>query len=89
MLGTVKWINAYRSGDYVGRAVWRMDDQSAVTYDPNTVFTAGRAMVESCVGPGAHTHYWDESADVIGAQLDALVVEAASAAPPRRTAQVI
>ena len=77
LLGVVRWVNAYRSGDYVGRAMWRTDDQSGDTYDPTKVDTMG-SMMDECVGAGAHTHYWDESADLIGARVDQLVMEALS-----------
>jgi hypothetical protein len=59
-----RWVNAYRTGDYVGRALW----EPAAPPD--------RAE-DVCIGGGAHTHYWDGTSDEIGARLDALVVEAA------------
>lgn len=67
------WVNAYRSGDYVGRYLWRRDDdderwQSAPTQN-------GKRR-EFCIGAGAHTHYWDETAPAIAAQLDCLILEA-------------
>ena len=75
LLGVRKWSNDYRSGDYVGRATWRQNDQDPTTYDPERYDNTG-TMMERCIGPGAHTHYWDDSADVIGAELDAIVTEA-------------
>ncbi len=99
LMGVRKWVNVYRSADYVGRSVWRTDDNSSVLYDPaqflfgprdkvdalmalepdrdtRSLFKAGDSMVEYCLGAGAHTHYWDESADLVGEQLDRLVCEA-------------
>lgn len=59
-LGVKRWTNFYRSGDYVGREIWRIDDSR---FDPDgleyTELSAGRREV--CLGPGAHTHYWTES----------------------------
>jgi hypothetical protein len=31
-LGATKWVNAYRSGDYVGRALWRTPERSSWLY---------------------------------------------------------
>jgi hypothetical protein len=61
-----RWVNAYRTGDYVGRALWEPVAPPAKAEDV-------------CIGGGAHTHYWDGTSDAIGARLDALVVEAAHA----------
>ena len=61
-----RWVNAYRTGDYVGRALWE------------PAAPPGNAE-DVCIGGGAHTHYWDGTSDAIGARLDALVVEAARA----------
>jgi len=74
-LHLARWVNHYRSGDYVGRWLWRGED------DPNiwtlTPYLDG-AREESCIGAGAHTHYWDWSSAAIGARLGALVREAVS-----------
>jgi hypothetical protein len=59
-----RWVNAYRTGDYVGRALWEPAAPPANAEDV-------------CIGGGAHTHYWDGTSDEVGARLDALVVEAA------------
>jgi len=58
-----RWVNAYRTGDYVGRALWE------------PAAPPGKAE-DVCIGGGAHTHYWDGTSGEIGARLDALVVEA-------------
>jgi hypothetical protein len=31
---------------------------------------------EACIGPGAHTHYWDDTAPDVAAFLDDLIAEA-------------
>ncbi len=84
-LGVVKWINAYRSGDYVGRALWRSQaTDDAWACDDRDDWLVGRApegVVESadgtrrefCVGAGAHTHYWDDAGALIAIEIDRAV----------------
>jgi hypothetical protein len=89
-LGVVQWVNAYRSGDYVGRAVWRNESEgawqcasSAAGDDAWLVTPTLRAVAESpdglrrefCVGPGAHTHYWDAHGSLVAAELDRIVCQ--------------
>lgn len=86
-----RWVNAYRSGDYVGRALWRDPARWPHLYraaEPEAadgvVYTvsedpAGRRR-ELCIGPGAHTHYWDATAPAIARELDLLISEAARGA---------
>jgi hypothetical protein len=55
-LQLASWTNLYRSGDYIGRALG---------------FAPGdELMREGCIGIGAHTHYWDETAPAVGEELD-------------------
>jgi hypothetical protein len=98
LLGVRRWINAYRSGDYVGRWLWRADtcayqfDAQQSAKDGWTVrtrvdapFTSEDRMGkrrEFCIGAGAHTHYWDETAPAIAVELDFIIREAASLAEP-------
>jgi hypothetical protein len=73
-LGVVFWVNAYRSGDYVGRYLWRGEagaPWSEATY-------AGPRRKEYCVGAGAHTHYWDGTAPQVARELDALIEQASA-----------
>ena len=65
-----RWLNAYRTGDYVGRALWEPAAPPPGAEDVS-------------IGGGAHTHYWDGTSEEIGARLDALVVEAAEASITR------
>ena len=65
MTGT--WVNLYRSGDYVGRALWARDPDAQEVFDPERVTydlraPGGPRVVEECVGPGSHTGYWSEAA---------------------------
>jgi hypothetical protein len=91
-LGVARWVNAYRSGDYVGRSLWRAampevgdwwlrsapadartrhpDDVAPVIYASEDAVGSRR---EVCIGAGAHTHYWDETAKAVALELDALI----------------
>jgi hypothetical protein len=55
-LQLASWANLYRSGDYIGRSL---------CFAPE-----GERMREACIGIGAHTHYWDETARAVGEELD-------------------
>ena len=44
------WRNAYRSGDYLGRALWSSRECA--------VHAPWGALTEVCLGPGHHTGYW-------------------------------
>ena len=96
-LGIKEWVNAYRSGDYVGRYVWRDPDKVDIflrryrsdgknhlwdlktEFDPkgHPVGTGFPSTREICIGAGAHTHYWDETAPEIAFELDRLIQLAA------------
>ncbi|HJZ63484.1 MAG TPA: hypothetical protein VKD70_04140 [Candidatus Acidoferrum sp.] len=83
-----RWVNFYRSGDYVGRSIWTHEifgrttgpDDSGSYPNPAvpSIFHDGASTgvvqrVDSCIGLGAHTHYWDRSAPDVSTQLDILV----------------
>ncbi len=55
LLGVREWVNAYTSGDYVGRSLWR-DAETDSTWD--TGIWDARMRREFCVGVGGHTRYW-------------------------------
>jgi len=83
-----RWVNFYRSGDYVGRSVWTYDVFGRTSgpadggsfpnpYVPE-IFQDGVApnpahRIDACIGLGAHTHYWDRTAPDVSTQLDILV----------------
>lgn len=77
-LGLAAWTNAYRSGDYVGRAIWRSSDDPALFTPASADATdtaidrAGR-RAEFCLGSGAHTHYFTDDATALAAEIDRMV----------------
>jgi hypothetical protein len=82
-LGVRVWVNAYRSGDYVGRQLWRGAGEAGVwdrrSHDPQNTgapdsfaLDSGRCQ-EMCIGEGAHTHYWDHQGADIAHQIDRLI----------------
>ncbi|MBI3492973.1 MAG: hypothetical protein HY047_14520 [Acidobacteria bacterium] len=85
-LGVGQWINAYRSGDYVGRHLWRTEpcdykwtgDRSGsdVAAPVPLNSTDGAQRLEFCIGAGAHTHYWDRTGIIIARELDRLIAQA-------------
>ena len=83
-LGVERWVNAYRSGDYIGRSLWLEnwygrnlkgeDKGTAVPGQPvHVVRSAPPPREEMCIGAGAHQHYWDDTAIDIAEQLNALI----------------
>jgi len=60
-VGAVEWVNAFRSGDYAGRAIWTPLHRG---FPIAVVGPAGRVEAERtadrtefCPGADAHTHY--------------------------------
>lgn|GEM_PF-4284949 len=74
-LGVISWINLYHSGDYVGRCLWRSEeDRSSLTYD----FVGSgklKPREEYCIGAGAHIRYWDSSSPEVAITLDRMIQE--------------
>ncbi|OLE36085.1 MAG: hypothetical protein AUI36_27160 [Cyanobacteria bacterium 13_1_40CM_2_61_4] len=68
-LGVKLWVNAYRSGDYVGRYLWHPDTGKARWLKREEAAD----KVEFCIGAGAHNRYWDDTAPEVGAELDRLI----------------
>jgi hypothetical protein len=75
-----KWVNVYRSADYVGRHLWRND--TGADRWKSEKFDVDAQRREWCLGAGAHNHYWDETAKGVAEELDALIAEAAAKGPP-------
>jgi hypothetical protein len=83
-LGVRRWMNVYRSGDYVGRSLWLMEWYHRTLggaagggyHLPFFTSTARHGDVEvseGCIGAGAHTHYWDMTAPDVSDRIDALI----------------
>jgi hypothetical protein len=80
-----KWVNAYRSGDYIGRNLWdRSLDQvwQVVSADPPAPSQKEKlSRQEFCIGAGAHTHYWDKYAPDVAQKLNQLIQESVKPIP--------
>jgi hypothetical protein len=79
-LGLAKWANVYRSGDYVGRSLWldewyyRTDSTTGNGEYPQDIHIASSdSRSEACIGAGAHTRYWDDTAPDVADLLNALI----------------
>jgi hypothetical protein len=80
-----RWVNVYRSCDYVGRHLWRPDRSlfgraDDVKRPPPT--PPDRRNIsqdkdgfrrEFCIGAGAHLHYWDPETRQVADALDELI----------------
>jgi hypothetical protein len=69
------WTNLYCSGDYVGRYLWYRDLSDGrwtplAGAPPALEPVPAHLRREWCVGPGAHTHYWDRSSSRVAGVLD-------------------
>jgi MFS family permease len=113
-LGVTRWVNAYRSGDYVGRSLWTNEwyqrtttgtglypeevhvvcepdsapgearppdprhlrgSQDTTATSPSVPPKMNKTRFEFCIGSGAHTHYWDDTAPDIARCLNNLLTE--------------
>jgi hypothetical protein len=90
-IGAVEWVNACRSGDYVGRFIWTPPGHGyrMASIGPDRAVEARRAgdRTELCLGAGAHTHYFSDDAVALALEIDRLI-EAVSC-PSRLTASRI
>jgi len=85
-LGIRQWMNVYRTGDYIGRYLWRPHPWRPVgtilsrDWDPPQGIPANiwekEGRIEFSIGPGAHTHYWDSTAEPVAETLDVLIARA-------------
>ncbi len=77
LLAVKRWVNAYRSGDYVGRYLWHRDNcnlaWSTSKVFPDQDHPDRTDRQEFCIGAGAHLNYWDKTAPRIAAELDELI----------------
>ncbi|MES2626228.1 MAG: hypothetical protein V4628_13170, partial [Pseudomonadota bacterium] len=78
-LGVSEWVNACRSGDYVGRFIWTPTSDTArfrvATVDHTGSVEASREgdRTEFCLGAGAHTHYFSNDAIALAVEIDRLI----------------
>jgi hypothetical protein len=75
-IGASEWVNAFRSGDYVGRGLWTPSSPYRVALvGPDGRVEADRAgnRTEFCLGAGAHTHYFSNDAVALAAEIDRLI----------------
>lgn len=81
-LGATEWVNACRSGDYVGRFIWT-PNEDAKRFDVAAVGADGKVLAqrdgdrtEFCLGAGAHTHYFSDDAVALAVEIDRVVIGA-------------
>jgi hypothetical protein len=78
-IGAQEWVNAGRSGDYVGRFIWTPKDKGArfriamIGEDGKVIASRAGDRTEFCLGAGAHTHYFSNDAVAIAVEIDRLV----------------
>lgn len=76
-LNVRRWVNAYRSGDYIGRWLWIGQwyerNRPEIRSHAADIASVGPRREELCIGLGAHTHYWDRTAPDIAAVLDEMI----------------
>jgi hypothetical protein len=76
-IGAAAWVNAFRSGDYVGRWVWTPPGQpyriALVGADGRVEAARAGDRTEFCLGAGAHTHYFSNDAVALAVEIDRLI----------------
>jgi hypothetical protein len=78
-IGAVEWVNACRSGDYVGRFIWTPWTDpgrfAIATIGADGQVEARRSgdRTEFCLGAGAHTHYFSNDAVALAVEMDRLI----------------
>ena len=78
-IGATEWVNACRSGDYVGRFIWTPPGDASrfriAAVGPDGKVEAQRAgdRTEFCLGAGGHTHYFSNDAVALAVEIDRLV----------------
>ena len=82
-LGLEQWVNTFRSGDYIGRYLWRpstanekklFKPSSSVEKTDN--ISEKDKYREFCLGAGAHTQYWDATANRVADEINRLIDKA-------------
>jgi hypothetical protein len=91
LLGVGKWTNAYRTGDYIGRWLWRPYESPDLLKPevppgkPNWDWSAQPPILdpdrhtgdqsEYCIGSGGHVRYFDRTAPAVTFLLDRLIAD--------------
>jgi hypothetical protein len=83
-LGATEWVNACRSGDYVGRFIWTPHTDAArfaiaaVGADGRVAARRAGDRSEFCLGAGGHTHYFSDDAAALALEIERLVTNPVS-----------
>jgi hypothetical protein len=76
-INVTQWVNAYRSGDYVGRHLWLDADTYGNLWkrmNPREVaWSLCGNRFQFCLGAGAHTHYWNRHGRDVGEYIAEMV----------------
>jgi hypothetical protein len=78
-IGASEWVNACRSGDYVGRFIWTPETGAesfgVARVGADGVVEARRAgdRSEFCLGAGGHTHYFSDDAVALAVEIGRLI----------------
>jgi hypothetical protein len=75
-IGAAEWVNACRSGDYVGRFLWTREQAyriALVGADGRVEAERAGDRAEFCLGAGAHTHYFSDDAVALAVEIDRLI----------------
>jgi len=78
-IGATEWVNACRSGDYVGRFIWTPPRDTArfriavVGADGKVEAQRAGDRTEFCLGAGGHTHYFSNDAVALAVEIDRLI----------------
>ena len=84
-LGVTEWVNACRSGDYVGRFIWTTETDPArfgvalVSADGRVAAQRAGDRTEFCLGAGGHTHYFSNDAVALAVEIERLIAGAKAA----------
>ena len=78
-IGATEWVNACRSGDYVGRFLWTAPHDkerfrvAVVRTDGKVDAERAGDRTEFCLGAGGHTHYFSNDAVALAVEIDRLI----------------
>jgi hypothetical protein len=78
-IGASEWVNACRSGDYVGRFIWTPPSDTGrfriavVGSDGKVEARRAGDRTEFCLGAGGHTHYFSNDAVALAVEIDRLI----------------